>query len=90
METPRNYSLRANGLAERAADGLARAGAIAVRDKVGPGDVLLFEPLPAQAHLAIASEEGVIHAHFAVGRVTEGPVDPAWSLRSAWRFGGER
>lgn len=85
IDFPHDYSLRGDALAARAEVGLAAAGGVRVR-VARPGDVLLFEPVSGQAHLAIASDRGVIQAHLGVGRVVEGPADPAWPVRSAWRF----
>lgn len=52
------------------------------------GDLLLIAPTARQRHLAVVTGHGVIHAHAGVGRVVEGPLDPAWSVLGAWRFPG--
>ena len=88
-EVPRDYALSGDGLVERAERVLAARGAARVAGSADQGDILLFEPAAGQAHLAIATEIGVIQAHLGVGRVIEGPSDPAWRVRSVWRFGAE-
>lgn len=85
-DAPRDYSLSGKGLAERLEAGLQTAGCAPVAS-VRPGDLIIFEPAPGQAHLAVASTQGVIHAHLGIGRIVEGPPDPAWVRRSTWRFG---
>ena len=87
FECPRDYTLRGEGLVERARAGLAAAGGIRVGGVWRCGDVILFEPVPGAVHLAIVAEGGVIQAHLGVGRVVEGPADPAWAVCSVWRFG---
>ncbi|MGK6324506.1 peptidoglycan endopeptidase [Sphingomonas sp. DT-51] len=60
-------------------------------DGTMPGDVLLLRVSPAQLHLAVRSERGLIHADAAAGRVVERPGEPPWPLVMAWRWaGGER
>lgn len=51
-----------------------------------PGDLLVLAPGAQRRHLAIATSRGAVHAHAGLGRVVEGPVDPAWTLVAAWRF----
>ncbi len=85
IDAPRDYSLRGDGLAARAEEGLA-AGGVFVTGAIRPGDLIVFEPVAGVAHLAVASEAGVIQVHLGIGRVVEGPADPAWPIRSVWRF----
>ena len=86
LECTRDYCLRDEGLGTRAEAGLVAFGGVRVAGVAWPGDVLLFEPTPGAAHLAIASGDGAVQAHLGVGRVVEGPIDPALRLRSIWRF----
>lgn len=53
-----------------------------------PGDLLLLAPTPRQRHLAVVTPAGVVHAHAGLGRVVEGPLDPAWTILGAWRLPG--
>ncbi len=55
-----------------------------------PGDVLVLSPAPRVLHLAIMTSTGVVQAHAGLGRVVEGPLDPAWPCLAAWRFKGAR
>lgn len=86
IAAPGDYSLSADGLADRAEAELAAAGFRRVAE-AATGDCILFEPAPGQAHFAIASDVGIVQAHLGVGRVVECPPDPAWAVRSVWRFG---
>ncbi len=80
------YALSGERSADRAESGLRALGGEQV-DRSSMGDIVLFEPVASQAHLAVASENGIIQAHLGVRRVVEGPADPAWAVRSIWRFG---
>ena len=51
-----------------------------------PGDLLVVAPGVGRRHLAVVVPGGVVHAHAGLGRVVEGPFDPAWLLITAWRF----
>ena len=42
-----------------------------------PGDVILYAPAPGQRHLAVLAGPDLVHAHAGLGRVVEGPADPA-------------
>ncbi len=50
------------------------------------GDLLVLAPGPRRRHLAVVVPGGIVHAHAGLGRVVEGPLDPAWRLVGAWRF----
>jgi hypothetical protein len=50
-----------------------------------PGDLLVLAPGPRRRHLAVVVPGGVVHAHAGLGRVVEGPLDPAWRVVAAWR-----
>lgn len=52
------------------------------------GDILVMAPSPRQRHLGIVTPAGLVHAHAGLGRVVEGPIDPAWAMLAAWRFPG--
>lgn len=54
------------------------------------GDVLVIAPAPDQRHLGIITPLGLVHAHAGLGRVVEGPIDPAWQVVQAWRLPGAR
>ena len=66
--------------AELAGQGCARVAAAA------PGDILVIAPAPGRRHLAVVVPGGVVHAHAGLGRVVEGPLDPAWVVIGAWRL----
>ncbi len=66
-------------------DGLAGQGCRAV-DTAAPGDLLVIAPAPGRRHLAVVTPAGVVHAHAGLGRVVEGPLDPAWIVVGAWCF----
>jgi cell wall-associated NlpC family hydrolase len=52
-----------------------------------PGDLLLFRPGPAQAHLAIVGTGGaLVHAHAGLGRVVLTPPPWPWPVERHWRL----
>ena len=51
-----------------------------------PGDVLVACPAPGRLHLAVAVPGGIVHAHAGLGRVVEGPLDPAWTVTACYRL----
>ena len=51
-----------------------------------PGDLLVLAPAAGRRHLAVVTSRGIVHAHAGLGRVVEGPLDPAWTRVAAWRF----
>lgn len=55
-------------------------------ERAAPGDLLVLAPAAGRRHLAIVTPAGVVHAHAGLGRVVEGPVDPAWTIVAAWRL----
>lgn len=52
------------------------------------GDILVMAPSPRHRHLGIVTPAGLVHAHAGLGRVVEGPIDPAWAMLAAWRLPG--
>lgn len=52
-----------------------------------PGDVVMVQPGPAQAHLlVVASGNSFVHAHAGLGKVVETPAPLAWSEWGRWRL----
>lgn len=76
-EVPRAYTLR------RAA--AARPEGLVPCDGGAPGDILLCRVGPAQAHLAVWTGAGVVHADAALRRVVERPGHCPWPVIEAWR-----
>ena len=81
---PRDYRLRTGTLPVAAVP----AGLVAC-DGAASGDILLCRVSPAQLHLAVRSECGVIHADAAARRVVERPGAVPWPVEAAWRLSGE-
>ncbi|HVQ09376.1 MAG TPA: peptidoglycan endopeptidase [Allosphingosinicella sp.] len=82
---PRDYALR-GGSAARLAAALAAAGLRAVA-AARPGDLLVLAPGPAQLHLGIVTEGGLVHADAGLRRVVERPGPAPWPILSIWRIG---
>jgi len=62
------------------------AGLVEVIAPFEPGDVLLFEPGPAQLHLGIAAlDGGLVHAHAGLRRVVRTPFPLPWPTVRQWR-----
>lgn len=68
---------------------LKGVGATHVSDAAA-GDILVIAPAPGQCHFGIVTPSGLVHAHAGLGRVVEGPIDPAWQVIEAWRLPGAR
>lgn len=85
-EVPSGYALR-GGDPARVATVAEAAGLVRVQGEAPgrPGDLLLLRSGPGQLHLAIATEDGIVHADAALRRVVErpGPVD--WPTIARWR-----
>lgn len=83
IAVPRGYALRGSCSADVVA---AAAAAELVRvDAARPGDLVLFNAGAGQLHLAIASEDGVVHADAALRRIVERPGAPPWPELARWR-----
>ena len=78
------YALGGDGEARLEA-GLAGQGCVPV-DPAEPGDLIVAAPAPGRRHLGVVTPGGVVHAHAGLGRVVEGPLDPAWRIIGVWRF----
>jgi hypothetical protein len=68
---------------------LAEAGCVPVGVPMS-GDILVLAPAPQRRHLGVVTPAGIVHAHAGLGRVVEGPIDPAWPVIGAWRLPGAR
>ena len=83
-DVPTGYALRTADLAplerELTAAGFVRVPAIAA------GDVVVLRPGPAQLHLGIWADTGLIHADAGLRRVVETPGPLASPLVSIWRM----
>lgn len=68
--------------------GIGRLAGLQVAEgQVAPGDVLLVRCSPLQLHALIATApDGFVHAHAGLGRVVQGPADPAWTVVGHWRL----
>ena len=77
------YRLR-SGDAAQVGRAVEAAGLVRV-DDTRPGDLLLVRSGPGQLHLAIASEDGVIHADAGLRRVVERPGLVPWPVVARWR-----
>jgi lipoprotein Spr len=80
---PRGYALRGGSVAQ-VCDAAGAAGLARV-DDARTGDLVLFAAGAGQLHLAIASDDGVIHADAALRRVVERPGVPPWPELARWR-----
>ncbi len=55
-----------------------------------PGDLVEYGFIPGHRHLALISENGIIHAHAGLGRVVEGPAPSDWPVVAHWAMPGIR
>jgi cell wall-associated NlpC family hydrolase len=88
-------ALRAGGYAGPVPTGYRLRGAVPVAlldaamarcDGARAGDLLLFRSGPGQAHLAVRTAGGFVHADAGLGRVVERPGEAPWPLVAAWRW----
>lgn len=87
VAVPRGYALR-GGDAAAIVRVVEAGGLVAVEDE-RPGDLLLCASGPGQFHLAIADEDGVIHADAMLRRVVARPGAVPWPVIGRWRLPGE-
>lgn len=85
IAVPRGYALRGGSVAQILA--LADAAGLVRVEDARAGDLLLLDAGAGQLHLAIASEDGVIHADAVLRRVVERPGAPPWPVIARWRKG---
>ncbi|UYY76664.1 peptidoglycan endopeptidase [Sphingomonas sp. R1] len=81
---PTGYRLRL-GDAAAVSHALRAAGLVEVAGAV-PGDLLLCRSGPGQLHLAIRSENGIVHADAVARRVVERPGAVPWPVLGCWRL----
>jgi len=82
-DVPIGYALR-TGDGDAARRSIAAAGLVPAED-ARPGDLLLVMAGPGQLHLAIAAEDGVVHADAQLRRVVERPGPIPWPVIGRWR-----
>lgn len=80
----RDYALRGGSVALLHEE-FGRAGLFRVA-QARPGDLLLMRSGPAQLHLAILTDSGMVHADAGLRRVVERPGAPPFEIASAWRM----
>jgi hypothetical protein len=80
-----SYGLRGNELRALEAE-LERHG-LAPSQTAAPmaGDLGLFVPGPAQLHLAVFTDTGLVHADAGLRRVVERPLPAPWRVVGHWR-----
>ena len=83
-EIPGGYALRGGDPVAVAA--MIDASGLARTPEERPGDLVLCASGPGQLHLAIQSDDGVIHADAALRRVVERPGPVPWPVIARWRM----
>lgn len=79
---PAGYALR-TGDPAKAFRAIEAAGLMAAGE-ARPGDLLLVAAGPSQLHLAIAAEDGCVHADAQLRRVVERPGPIPWPVIGRW------
>lgn len=88
-QPPSGYRLR-NTSIDRWIDGAEASSLYRTTGRISPGDVVLVEPGPAQAHLLIAENENAfIHAHAGLRRVSRLIGTLPWAVERHWRLRNE-
>lgn len=81
---PADYDLCADH-GDRLINTLTSMGLVERYDQqIVAGDMLVFQPGIARQHLAIATDEGFVHAHLGLRKVVEAPWPALWPLLSVW------
>lgn len=83
-EIPADYTLR-GGDAARFRAAIDAAGLVRIA-RAAAGDLVLLAAGPAQFHLGIVSDLGLIHADAGLRRVVERPGVLPWPVIGAWRL----
>ena len=85
----RDYGLHGGSLAD-IEHGLCDLGCRPVPGGVAePGDVIVCRPGADQLHLAVATEDGFVHADAGLRRVVERPGAVPWPVLGVWRLAGD-
>ena len=85
----RDYALRGQRLADIEHE-LRELGLHPVAGhQAATGDVLVFEAGPAQLHLAVLTEQGLVHADAGLRMVVERPLPLPWPVLGLWRVEGD-
>lgn len=83
-EVPRAYRLRGDHF-KALLYGLAKWFRRVPRRRTRPGDLLLVKVASDQAHLAIQTDRGIVHADAALRRVVERPGPLPWPIAAGFR-----
>jgi cell wall-associated NlpC family hydrolase len=82
---PLDYALKMRSI-DRFAGAAERAGLVAAKDAIRPGDILLLKVGPGQHHLGIMGmDDKLIHAHAGLRRVVSSPL-PQGDIMERWRL----
>ena len=89
FDVPKDYTLRGghdgpiSGFFGRSCFG------VVIGEPVQPGDILSLRPAIHQAHLAITTAGGAVHAHAGLRRVVLTPLPLPWPVIGHWRYIGD-
>lgn len=84
---PANYRLRGGSL-DQFDRWASKCGLVAADETVppSPGDVLLCLVAAQQFHVMIDGGDGLVHAHFGLGRVVAWPKPSPWPVLRRWQL----
>ncbi|MFY8074490.1 MAG: hypothetical protein ACOVNK_02295 [Sphingorhabdus lacus] len=86
---PAGYALRGEYLERIAAFFDCASFRPVTRENTAPGDILLCQPAAHQFHLAVVTDQGVVHAHAGLRRVVLTPLALPWPIIGHWRLVGD-
>lgn len=88
VDAPSGYGF-ASGNPDTIAAILRNSDMVEVADDK-PGDLILFRAGHRRMHLAIATDDGFVHADAGLGRVVERPHPHPWPVLARWRIDTHR
>ena len=89
FDVPKDYTLRGDHAGRISGFFGCSCFGVVVGEAVQPGDILWLRPEIHQAHLAIITTGGAVHAHAGLGRVVLTPLPLPWPAIGHWRYIGD-
>lgn len=89
FDVPKDYTLRGGHDGRIFSFFVNSCFVMVVGEVMQSGDILSLRPAIDQAHLAIITTGGAVHAHAGLGRVVLTPLPLPWPVIGHWRYIGD-
>ena len=89
FDVPKDYTLRGGHDGRISSFFVNSCFGMVVGEAMQSGDILSLRPAINQAHLAIITTGGAVHAHAGLGRVVLTPLPLPWPVIGHWRYIGD-